>query len=70
MKEIIDYINNFNFEKAAQKYSVSTSAIDGGSIGWINSESLSKNILELLKDLNMVNILNLLKKMIHFLFFI
>ena len=52
LKEIIDYINNFNFEKAAQKYSVSTSAIDGGNIGWINSESLSKNILELLKDLN------------------
>ena len=52
LKEIIDYINNFNFEKAAQKYSVSTSAINGGSIGWINSESLSKNILKLLKDLN------------------
>ena len=52
MKEIIDYINNFNFEKAAQKYSVSTSAIDGGSIGWINSESLSNKILELLKNLN------------------
>ena len=52
LKEIIDYINNFSFEKAAQKYSVSTSAIDGGSIGWINSESLSNNILELLKNLN------------------
>ena len=52
LKEIIDYINNFSFEKAAQKYSVSTSAIDGGSIGWINSESLSDNILELLKNLN------------------
>ena len=52
LKEIIDYINNFSFEKAAQKYSVSTSAIDGGSIGWINSESLSNKILELLKNLN------------------
>ena len=52
LKEIIDYINNFSFEKAAQKYSVSTSAIDGGSIGWINSQSLSNNILELLKNLN------------------
>ena len=52
LKEIIDYINNFNFEKAAQKYSISTSAFDGGNIGWINSESLSKNILGLLKDLN------------------
>ena len=52
LKEVINYINNFNFEKAAQKYSISTSAIDGGNIGWINSESLSKNILVLLKDLN------------------
>ena len=51
LKEIINHINNFNFEKAAQKYSVSTSSINGGSIGWVNSESLSKNILELLKDL-------------------
>ncbi len=52
LKEVIDYINNFNFKKAAQKYSISTSAIDGGNIGWINSESLSKNILGLLKDLD------------------
>ena len=52
LKEVIDYINNFNFEKAAQKYSISTSAINGGNIGWINSESLSKNILELLTNLN------------------
>ena len=52
LKEVIDYINNFNFEKAAQKYSISTSSINGGSIGWINSESLSKPILELLTNLN------------------
>ena len=51
LEEIINHINNFNFEKAAQKYSVSTSSINGGSIGWVNSESLSGNILELLKDL-------------------
>ena len=51
LEEIINHINNFNFEKAAQKYSVSTSSINGGSIGWVNSESLSRNILELLKDL-------------------
>ena len=52
LEDVIEYINNFNFEKAAQKYSISSSAIDGGNIGWINSESLSKNILVLLKDLN------------------
>ncbi len=52
LKEVINYINNFNFKKAAQKYSISTSAIDGGNIGWINSQSLSKNILGLLKDLD------------------
>ena len=51
LKEIIDHINDYNFEKAAQKYSVSTSSINGGSIGWVSSESLSGNILKLLKDL-------------------
>ena len=39
--EINNQINEIGFEKTAIKYSISTSSLDGGNIGWINSKSLS-----------------------------
>ncbi len=52
IKLINNQINEFGFEKTALKYSISTSAMDGGNLGWINSESLSKEILNILKNMN------------------
>ena len=46
--EINNQINKIGFEKTAIKYSVSTSSLDGGNIGWISSKSLSKKILTIL----------------------
>ena len=46
--EIQKYIDEFNFEEAAIKYSISTSSANGGKIGWVNFSDLSdqlKNIL-------------------------
>ena len=46
--EIQKYIDKFNFEEAAIKYSNSTSSANGGKIGWVNFNDLSdqlKNIL-------------------------
>ena len=46
--EIQKYIDEFNFEEAAIKYSISSSSTDGGKIGWVNFSDLSdqlKNIL-------------------------
>ena len=46
--EIQKYIDEFNFEEAAIKYSNSTSSANGGKIGWVNFNDLSdqlKNIL-------------------------
>ena len=46
--EIQKYIDEFNFEEAAIKYSISTSSANGGKIGWVNFNDLSdqlKNIL-------------------------
>ena len=55
-KETILLLNNqikeIGFEKAALKYSVSTSAIEGGNLGWINSKSLSDEILNIIKAMN------------------
>jgi len=55
-KETILLVNNqikeIGFEKAALKYSVSTSAIEGGNLGWINSKSLSDEILNIIKTMS------------------
>lgn len=45
-------INEIGFEKTALKYSISTSAMDGGNLGWINSKSLSEETLKILKNMN------------------
>ena len=46
--EVNNQINKIGFEKTAIKYSMSTSSLDGGNIGWISSKSLSKKILAIL----------------------
>ncbi len=55
-KKTILLVNNqikeIGFEKAALKYSVSTSAIEGGNLGWINSKSLSDEILNIIKAMS------------------
>ena len=49
--EINDQIKSIGFEKTASKYSLSTSSVDGGNIGWINSKVLSKKILDILNKM-------------------
>ncbi len=49
--EIKNYINQFGFEKAANKYSISDSSIAGGDMGWINSTGLSEEIYIITKNL-------------------
>jgi peptidyl-prolyl cis-trans isomerase SurA len=49
-------INEIGFEKAAKQVSISSSAIDGGIIGWVNSTVLTKNISENLKNLKIGDI--------------
>ena len=49
-------INEIGFEKAAKQVSISSSAIDGGIIGLVNSTVLTKNISENLKNLKIGDI--------------
>ena len=51
IKEISEYINLIGFEKTLLKFNDSISSENNGDLGWINSNSLSKNILDVIKDL-------------------
>lgn len=51
LKNLNEYIKNFDFEKAAQKFSISPTSLDGGNIGWVNSQNLSKKMLQVLKKI-------------------
>ena len=39
---LIDFINNYGFEAAASKYSISDTSTNGGKIGWIRNNNLSE----------------------------
>ena len=52
IKEINKQIKTIGFENTAIKFSQSTSAINGGDIGWINAKALSNEIGFLLKKMN------------------
>jgi peptidyl-prolyl cis-trans isomerase SurA len=52
INEIKNSIVKFGFEKAANTLSESQTALSGGNLGWVNSASLSKEILIKIKNLN------------------
>ena len=54
--EVNNEIENIGFKKTAAKYSISTSSLDGGNIGWINSKSLSKKILAIVDKMKIGDI--------------
>jgi peptidyl-prolyl cis-trans isomerase SurA len=51
-QEISKIINDKGFDYAALKYSVSPTSNLGGKLDWINENSLNKNIIEAIKNLN------------------
>ena len=50
--DTIKLINEIGFEDTALKFSISSTAERKGDLGWINSKSLSKDILKIIKNLN------------------
>jgi len=62
-KEKIDLINNINdqinkigFENTALRFSESTSSIDNGDLGWVNTDGLTKKISDVLIKMNIKDI--------------
>lgn len=51
IKEINQEIKELGFEKVVNKYSQSTNINNVGDLGWVNSNSLSKNIFDSIKNL-------------------
>ncbi len=49
IEEVKKQIDLIGFENTAIKFSTASSAIDGGSLGWINSKSLSNKIYDIVK---------------------
>ena len=45
-------IDKYGFESTAIKFSISSTASNKGDLGWMNAESLNKNIYELIKKIN------------------
>jgi peptidyl-prolyl cis-trans isomerase SurA len=61
ISDVEKYINNFGFEKAAIRFSVSESAINGGDIGWVNAKILSAKVNDIVKNLKIGNISNFIQ---------
>jgi len=52
ISEIINLINEIGFENVALKFTTSPSSSAKGDLGWVNYNSLSKKIIQVLKGLN------------------
>lgn len=51
INKIKEQINKFGFEETALKFSESTSAVEKGDLGWVNINSLTKKISEIILKL-------------------
>ncbi len=56
IEDIYDQIKKEGFEETAIKFSASTSALDGGNLGWISSRSLSDKIFKIVQKMKIGNI--------------
>ncbi len=68
IREVFDAINKDGFKDAAIKLSQSTSSQNGGEIGWIQDRSLSRNILDIIKDMELGSVSKPIKKDNSFIF--
>ena len=60
--ELKDFIKKTNFNEAAKKFSVSPTASDGGNLGWIDTMSLSKDMLKVIEKMKLGEISKPIKK--------
>tara|TARA_B100000287_G_scaffold11804_1_gene12028 strand:+ start:273 stop:1187 length:915 start_codon:yes stop_codon:yes gene_type:complete len=51
-KQLIDFIENYGFEAAANKYSISDTSVNGGKIGWIRNNNLAEKLKKQISSLN------------------
>jgi len=51
-KKLIDFIENYGFEAAASKYSISDTSINGGKIGWVKNNNLAEKLKKQISNLS------------------
>ena len=51
INEISDEIRKIGFENTAIKFSTSPSSLEGGKLGWVNSNAMSKEVYDLIKNI-------------------
>ena len=56
IQDIKNKINEIGFENTATKFSISSSALNGGDLGWISSKSLSNKIYKIVKKMSLGDI--------------
>lgn len=69
INEIKNNIDKNGFESTALKFSTSSTAINGGVLGWINSNSLSQQIFEIIKNMTPGDISEPITKVNKIIFF-
>ena len=68
IKNIKDQIDNFGFEDAAIKLSISNSSSQKGDIGWISGKSMSKEIFLIVKNMKIGEVSKPIKRQNSILF--
>ena len=51
-KQLIDFIENYSFEAAASKYSISDTSMNGGKIGWVKNNNLNEKLKKQISNLS------------------
>ena len=51
-KQLIDFIENYGFEAAASKYSISDTSMNGGKIGWVKNNNLADKLKKQISNLS------------------
>ncbi|MDC1130291.1 peptidylprolyl isomerase [Pelagibacteraceae bacterium] len=69
VNEVMKQIDSIGFEKTARKLSISPTAMDNGNLGWVNSESLSKQMSDILNQMKINEISKPIIKLNNVLFF-
>ncbi len=60
-EKLIDFIDNYGFESAANKYSISDTSTNGGKIGWIKNNNLNEKLKKRISNLDEGQISNPIK---------
>ena len=69
ISQILEEIKQTGFENAVLKFSIASSSSNQGNLGWINSNSLSEDLLEIIEKLEVGEVTKPIKKNDKIIFF-